>query len=149
MVSVENYKSDKYYPRVVRAFDEILKKSIIVEPINVFIAMNILDQKGYEDWRFGRIPHLECAIKSGLPKCKRILKIIGFHAHDLNMVPSPTVYMRWGKGRKIRLQFSKNAYPYLEKQYSKSFKWNRRLPYKDWKLRLIEGSQFEANTRPQ
>ncbi len=148
MVSVESYKSDKYYPKVVRVFDEILRESIIVEPINVFILMDMLDRKGYEDWRFGRIPHLERAMKSGLPKCKRVLRIIGFHAHDLKMVQRPTVYMKWGKGRKIKLQFSKNAVPYLEERYATCFKWNRRLSYPDWKLSLETGIGGTPNTDP-
>lgn len=132
-VSVDTYPSDRYYPKVVKAFDEILSREIVVAPVDVFMAMGLLSKEGYEDWRFGRIPDLEKAIQCGLPKCKRILKIIGFHAHDLDMVPRPTVYMKWGKGKKIRLCFSKNRYAYLEKQYEKCFKWNRRLTYSEWK----------------
>lgn len=133
MVSVGTYKSDQCYPRVVRAFEQILAKGIIVEPVAVFMQMELLTTQGYEDWRFGRIPYLERAMVCGLPKCKRIVGIIGFHAHDLDMVPRPTLYRKWGKGKKVDLRFTKNEDVRLEKACARCFKWNRRLSYCEWR----------------
>ena len=44
-------------------------------------------------------------------------------AHDLNLVPSITVYTRWSKGPKQRLRFTKNADPKLEEAYARHFVW--------------------------
>ena len=139
MVSLDTYRSDRYYSKVVQAFSEILTDKVVVEPIEVFMAIGVLSNQGYEDWRFGRIPHLERAIQCGLPRCRRILKIIGFHANDLDMVPCAKAYKKWGKGRKVDLQFSKNGDPYLEKRYARNFKWNRKLSYAEY---------FEAKNIP-
>ncbi len=133
MVSVQNYKSDKYYPKVVSAFDRILTDGKVVAPIDVLMALGNLNPKKCEDWRFGRVPYLEKVIDGSLPKLHKILNIIGFHAHDLDMKPSPTVYKKWGKGRRIDLKFTRNRIPKIEATYSKCFAWNRRLPYEEWK----------------
>lgn len=53
---LSNYKKDKYYPKVVSVVDEILKKSIFVAPVEVFIRIGNLSRKDYENWRFGRAP---------------------------------------------------------------------------------------------
>ena len=43
-VTSANYKKDKYYIPVTRAFDEILQKSNVVAPIDVFIEMGHLTE---------------------------------------------------------------------------------------------------------
>ena len=88
MVTVNNYMDDKYYPKVLRAFDAILSRKEVVAPIDVFLEIGNLKMEKVEDWRFGRIPYLERVFEGNLSKCNRILRIIGFHAHDLDMVPS-------------------------------------------------------------
>ena len=133
MVTVNNYKDDKYYPKVVRAFDAILSRGELVAPIDVFIEIGNLKKERLEDWRFGRIPFLERVIEGNLSKCNRILRIIGFHAHDLDMVPTETVYKKWGKGRKVRLRFSRSGSPQIERAYSRCFRWNRKLSFQEWK----------------
>lgn len=51
--------------------------------------------------------------------------IIGFHAHNLNMVSHGSVYHQWGKGRKRVLRFSKSGDLKLEKAYSRHYIRNR------------------------
>ncbi|MGM0641813.1 MAG: hypothetical protein ACQESN_10365 [Thermotogota bacterium] len=108
-VTVSTYKKDKYYPRVIRAFEDILSKSDVVSPVEVFISMGNLSKKNYELWRHAKVPFLERVLEGNLSKINRILRIIGFHAHDLNMVPSITHYHKWGKGKKHLLRFSKTG----------------------------------------
>ena len=120
-VNVENYQKDKYYPRVVRAVQSILAKGDVVTPIDVFVRMDLLRKEDVESWRFGRIPYLEKVIHCNLEKAERILRILRMHVHDLNMIPSVTVYVKWGKGRRIPLRFSKSGIPRLEEDYSRHF----------------------------
>ena len=71
----------------------------------------------------GRVPYLERVVTGNLTRLSRILRILRFHAHDLRLMPSLTTYMRWGKGPRKRLRFSKNADPKLEEAYSRHFVW--------------------------
>ena len=133
MISVDNYKADKYYPKVVSAFDSILTEGNVIAPVEVFIQLGNLNKRKYEDWRFGRVSTLESVIATGPSKSRRILKLIGFHAHDLSMGPSPTVYKQWGKGKAIDLKFTNRGGRKIEDAYSKCFVWKRRMPYPEWK----------------
>lgn len=120
-ITVENYKEDKYYPRVVRAVESILAKGDVVAPIDVFVQMDLLSKADVESWRFGRVPYLEKVIRCSLGKTSRILRILRMHVHDLNMRPSQTDYVKWGKGRRRPLRFSKTGDPKIEEAYSRHF----------------------------
>ena len=124
-VTVTTYRKDKYYPRVVRAISKILSKSDVVAPVDVLIEMGNLSKKNQEAWRQGKVPYLERVFEGSLSKANRILRIIGFHAHDLSMVPRITHYHQWGKGKKRALQFSKSGDRNLEMAYSRHYLWNQ------------------------
>jgi hypothetical protein len=49
--------------------------------------------------------------------------VLRFHAHGLNLVPSVTAYLRWGKGPTQRLRFTKTGDPNLEEAYAMHFVW--------------------------
>jgi len=44
-VTVDTYREDKYYPRVVRAFAKVLSHSDVVAPVEVLIEMGNLSKK--------------------------------------------------------------------------------------------------------
>jgi len=54
-VTVENYRDDKYYPKIVRAVEAILAQGDVVAPIDVFVHMDLLSNADVEAWRFGRV----------------------------------------------------------------------------------------------
>lgn len=112
------YKKDKYYPKVVAAVDQLLEDRSVIAPVEVFMQMDYLTKEDYEDWRFGRIPYLERAIRCNLSKTNRILRILRLHAEDRGLRPSWTAYMKWGKGQKTRLRFSKSGNPTIEELYA-------------------------------
>jgi len=60
-------------------------------------------------------------VKCNLSKASRILRILRFHAHDLNLKPSMTVYKRKTAGGKIPLRFSKSGEKNLEEAYARHF----------------------------
>src|SRR6266404_2171950 len=91
-VTINSYKKDKYYSRVVRAVVRILARSDVVVPVDVLIEMGNLSKKNLEAWRAGQVRYLERVFEGSLSKANRILRIIGFHVHDLNMVPSHATY---------------------------------------------------------
>jgi hypothetical protein len=57
----------------------------------------------------------------------RLLRILRFHAHDMNLKPSWTAYMRRGRGPKQRLRFTKTGDPRLEEAYATHFVSQGRL----------------------
>jgi hypothetical protein len=129
MPTVEMYPADPLYPRIVRAVDAILARGKMVAPVDVLIGMHLLTAERLEDWRRGRVPYLEMVIMSNLTRLSRLLRILRFHAHDLKLVPSVTVYMRWGKGPKQRLRFTKTGDPKLEEAYARHFVWPGKGPF--------------------
>ena len=124
-VTLSTYKEDKYYPRVVRAFARILEKYDEVAPVEVLMEMGNLSKQNHDAWRKGQVPYLERVFEGSLSKANRIIRIIGFHAHDLNMIPKKTAYFQTGKGRKNPLKFSKSGIKKLEEAYSRHFYWNQ------------------------
>ena len=127
--TVTTYRDDPLYPRIERAVTGILAKGKVVAPVDVLIGMGLLAPEKLEDWRRGRVRYLEAVINCNLTRLSRILRILRFHAHDLNLVPSVTAYMRWGKGPKQRLRFTKTGEPNLEEAYARHFVWPGQSPF--------------------
>jgi hypothetical protein len=128
-VSVNTYRDDKLYPRIVKAARTLLARGKVVAPVDVLVRMGLLEPKRLEDWRLGRVPYLEKVIDCNLTRLSRLLRILRFHAHDLKLVPSVTAYMRWDKGPKQRLRFTKTGDPKLEEAYARHFVWPGKGPF--------------------
>jgi len=120
-ITVENYRSDKYYPSVVRAVDSILGRGDCVSPIEVFVEMGLLRVESVAEWRAGRLPFLERGIQCNLSRSSRILRLLRMHAHDLNLRPSRTGYVRRTRGGKLRLRFTKSGDLRVEEAYARHF----------------------------
>lgn len=120
-ISLENYRTDKFYPRIVRAVEQILETGDAVAPIDVFLRMGLIDKEAIQAWRLGQTPYLERVLKCNLSAASRILRILRMHVHDLNLRPSLTVYVKHGKGSRMRLRFTKTGEPKLEEAYARHF----------------------------
>lgn len=129
MTTLSTYRKDPLYPRVVRAVDSILKSGRVVAPVEVLLRMNLLKPEHLEDWRFGHTPYLERVINCNLTKLSRLLRILRFHAHDLNLKSSWTAYIRQGKGSRQHLHFTKTGDANLEKIYATHFVWPGKKPF--------------------
>ena len=140
-VTINSYKKDKYYPRVVRAVARILARSDVVAPVDVLIEMGNLSKKNFEAWQAGQVPYLERVFEGSLSKANRILRIIGFHVHDLNMVPSHATY-RATSGRHAALRFSRSGAKNIEDAYSRHYKWNQLAKNK---RKAIEDAEAESS----
>jgi hypothetical protein len=123
------YRDDPLYPRIARAVAAILARGKVVAPVDVLVAMNLLAPEKLEDWRRGRVPYLERVIHCNLTRLSKLLRILRFHAHDLDLVPSATVYRRWGKEPKRPLRFTKTGDPRLEEAYARHFVWPGKSPF--------------------
>ncbi len=121
--TLAGYREDPLYPRIVRAVEGLLDHGNVVTPVETLIGMDLLSRKDLEDWRRGRVPYLERVIDCNLTRLGRLLRILRFHAHDLNLKPSWTAYMRWGKGPTQRLKFTKTGDTGVEDAYATHFVW--------------------------
>jgi hypothetical protein len=76
-------------------------------------------------------PRVVKAVEKILAKGKVVssVDVLGFHTHDLKLVPSVTAYVRWGKGPKQRLRFTKTGDPKLEEAYARHFVWPGKGPF--------------------
>jgi hypothetical protein len=117
-MSVHNFRSDPMFPRIERVVAEQLAKGNVVAPVGVLIGMGLLRPEHLADWHRGRVAYLERVINCNLSRLSRLLRILRFHAHDLNLKPSLTVYKRHGKGPRLQLRFSKTGDPNLEAAYA-------------------------------
>lgn len=117
------------FPRIDRAVAAILVDGKVVAPVDVLVKMDILAPKDLEDWRFGRVPYLEQVIKGNLSRLSRLLRILAFHCHDLNLVASHTAYVKWGKGARTPLRFTKTGEERLEQVYARHFAWPGKGPF--------------------
>ena len=129
-VSIASFRDDPLYPRVERAVAAMLAKGKVVTPVDVLIGMGLLKPDDLEAWRRGRIPYLERVIGCNLTRLSRLLRILRFQAHDLKLMPSATVYLRWGKGPKQPLRFTKTGDPKLEEAYTRHFVWPGKGSYR-------------------
>ena len=137
-VSVGTYKKDTLYPRVVTATARVLKTSNEISPVAVLLQMGNLEPRDHDAWLRGKVPYLERVFQGSLSKANGILRIIGFYAHDLNMVPFQHVYRQ--KGGKNLLRFSKTGDGNIEKAYARHFRWKQSREKKE---NLIEKALFD------
>jgi hypothetical protein len=115
--SVANYREFKEYPKIVAAVSRILARQRFVAPVEVFVEMDLLAPADLVRWKQGQLPTLERYIRGNLTRIGRILRLLSFHAHDLNLKRSITVY----KHRSHRLRFSRSGEPKIEEAWSCHF----------------------------
>lgn len=128
-LAADTFRDDPIFPRIEQAVAELLRTGNVVAPIDVIIGLGLLRREQLDDWRRGRVLYLERVIDCNLTRLSRLLRILRFHAHDLNLKPSVTVYVRHGKGPKQRLRFSKTGDAKLDEAYSTHFVWPGKRPF--------------------
>lgn len=116
--TISTFKKDKYYDSIKTAVASLLKLSNVITPIDVFIQIGNLTKENYEKWRFKKIPYLERVIECNLSAINRKLRILKYHAVEVGLKPSKTVYKSWGKTEKIFLRFSKTGNELIEDIFS-------------------------------
>lgn len=97
---------------------KLLNEKGHIAPVDLFMKMQILSKKDYEDWRMGRIPYLEKACKVNLSKMSCIMNELRSYGSKNKLKASFTAYKKWGKGPQKDLRFSKTGAINIEKAYS-------------------------------
>jgi len=104
--------------RVHAAMYKLIKEKGVASPVEVLLELGILSKENYEDWRFGRVSYLERVCQINLGKLSTINHEIRVFARKNELKPSWTAYMKWGKGNKTRLRFSKSSGEQIERLYA-------------------------------
>lgn len=123
-ITVRNYRESKDYGKIVAAVGRVLARQRYVSQIEVFVELGLLLPADLERWKWGGVPYLERVIRCNLSRAGCVLRVLDFHAHDLNLKPSATCYHH----RKHPLRFSKSGERLIEEAYSRCFvvvgNWN-------------------------
>lgn len=107
--------------KVRSAAYEMLKTQGFITVVDVLMQVGVLSKKDYEDWRLGKVPYLEKVCKVNLSKLSLIIKELRIYANENKLKPSWTAYLKWGKGKKTVLRFSKYGNPKIEQAYATHF----------------------------
>lgn len=116
-ISLAIYKEDKYYPKVVRAVEDLLNSGREFSVVDVLVKMGILLPQNLSRWQAGKVDYLERVVECNLSKANRILSIIGFHTHDLNLGKD----IKFTKVNGKILRHTKTGVPKLEERYASRY----------------------------
>ncbi len=116
-LTVTNFREFKDHAKIKAAVLRILSRQRFVSPIDVFVEMGLLMPADLTRWKQGQIPFLERVIRCHLSRAGRLLRLLRFHVHDLNLAPSMTVYQHGSH----RLRFSPSGEPKIEEAWSRHF----------------------------
>ena len=61
-------------------------------PVDVLMDIGVLPKQKYEDWRFGRVPYLECVCTVNLRKLSFIMRQMRVYAEKSGLKPSFCYY---------------------------------------------------------
>jgi hypothetical protein len=140
-VTLQNYRESKDYRKIVAAVGRILARQRFVSPVEVFVELQFLMPDDLQKWKRGQVPYLERVIRCNLSRAGGILRVVGFHAHDLNLKPSHTCYHH----RKHPLRFSKSGEYRIEESYSRHFVVvGKRNPSAEEKAPCPDSSEAES-----
>ena len=109
--------------KVHSAMYNLIKAKGMASPVEVLIDIGVLSKEDYERWRFGNVPYLEKVCKINLTKLSKINREIRACAAKSELKPSWTFYRQYGtkekgKGKSVKLRFSKNGDENIEKLYA-------------------------------
>jgi hypothetical protein len=100
---------------------QLLERGDVVVPIDVLVALEIIDEALISEWRHGQLPYLERGITKGLSRTARVLRLTREDALGRGLIPKAGKYVRSGKGPKRPLRFSKRGDAESEAAYATHF----------------------------
>ena len=77
-----------------------------------------LTRPHHEDWRLGRTPYLERVIQLNLTQINEVCRAIHASARKGKLKASWTSYVKWGKGGRPPLRFTKSGNAELERHWA-------------------------------
>ena len=118
MITADNYKDDKFYSKLVRAVEELLKSKPYIRASDVFKKMGLLGEGDYEQWQVGKLAYLEQTIDLNVSKINRILTILNLHAKEIGLEES--IHFETLKSKNLR--YTKLGKKRGEELFAKQYK---------------------------
>lgn len=103
--------------RVIRAAEAALARQKYVSAVDVLTGMGMLAPTHLQNWRKGCVDYLERVIQGNLKKISLAMKTFRRWAAAKGLKPSETRYVRYTRGPKVDLRFSKSGDFGIEKAY--------------------------------
>ena len=111
--------NNKQLEKNIRKYiEELLSAKNYISQVDVIIKLGYLSKTDYENWRKGKVEFLEKICQVNLTKLTTISKMIKGISTEMNLKESWTAYMKYGKGEKKVLRFSKSNDEQIEKRYA-------------------------------
>jgi len=128
----------------IAAADRCLKARGYIALDEMFVEMGRLEAKHWNEWRKGQVPYLERVIGLNLSQIKVACRAVQANSRRGNLKPSWTAYVKWGKGPRTPLRFTKSGDPHLERVWATRFVGARSRPQKPEATRAATNSTSEA-----
>ena len=103
--------------RVVAAAEAALRAKYAVSAVDVLLGTGALSLDDFSAWRKGRIPFLESVVNMNLKRISCAMSMFRKWAVSRGLKPSETAYVRYGRGPKRELRFSKYGNANVERLY--------------------------------
>ena len=95
-----------------------LKAKGFISLVDVFLGMGKLTRTQHDDWWMGRIQCLESVIKLNLSQISVVCRAVHSSARKGKLKASWTGYVKWGKGNRTPLRFTKSGDVQLERLWA-------------------------------
>ena len=116
--------------KILKISNQLIADKGFICSIDILCELNYLNKSQIDDWRFGKIQYLEKVCSTNLGKLSFINKSIQEIAKDKELKPSWTAYNKYGKGKKVRLIFSKSQNETIEITYATHYLDSKRISEK-------------------
>jgi hypothetical protein len=98
--------------------EALLREKGYIAPVDLLLRLTWLQNADYQAWRTGKVPYLERVVSGTLSRLNFTMGELHRFARDRGLRPSLTAYMKWGKGARTPLRFSRSGEPYIERAYA-------------------------------
>ncbi len=105
-ITLNTYRKNKYYPRIVLAVVKVLSKTDEVSPVKVLLKMGNLNKKNFNAWRKGQVPYLEGVFEGSISKANRILCFS--KSRDNNIEEACSRHYFWNQSQEKKNQIIAN-----------------------------------------
>lgn len=109
---------NKLEKAIRKGVEELLEEKRYVSTVDLLVKLNYLSEEDCKKWRFGKIEFLEKVCRVNLSRLNFIHRTLNIISTEMNLRKSWTAYMKYGKGSKVRLRFSKSDNEKIERRYS-------------------------------
>lgn len=111
-------KRDDLKQAALDAATRCMGRKRFIALVDVFLEMGKLTQAAHQDWRLGRVAYLEKVIQLNLSLINVVCLAIHASARQGKLKASWTSYVKWGKGARTPLRFTKSGAPELERRWA-------------------------------